>query len=441
MEKKKLLKKYFLDNEPFENGIHFDSILLLLTLFSSIVVFYLDRNMNFHSLIKIIVDLLVMIIVLKLSYYFLKKKIKLIIPTYLVLAFILIGIIGYFINGYSIIKFATVFEFDYFRFLIVYLGVIYFDISNESIIKTFKCLNIFLLLQIPIILIQFIRLKPYFGRYEYGIVQDYLSGLLGGKSTAELGAYICIAIITSYVLFRYKKMKLKTFALSSIALLFIVVLSEIKFVLLVLPILLAITYVKGTGKKQTIIVGSGIIILVIGMYFTGKIYPEFKDILTADKMKEYLEYNYAESNLSRLNSISVANEVISEKIPTKMFGMGIGNTNNTGNNLSEFASNNIYLFKMFTWSYILAETGYLGIITIIIIYGLNIYYSIKLVKSKSEFNEIIGTIGIPSIILFVILNFYCMAMTKLNFAILAWMGLGLISKLYFKENKSYYIGG
>lgn len=432
MKKNKSFKKFIFDNQPLKNGLKFDDILLALTIISSLTVFFLDRNLGFPSIIKIFVDIFSIIILLKIVYYYLKNRITLNIPAYLVLAFSIVSIIGFILNKYSIIQFAIVFEFDYFRFLVVYLGIIYLDIKKEKIYTVLKYLNIFLLIQIPIIIIEYIIFKPNWN-WNYGIMQDYLCGLLGGKSTGELGAYICIAIISYYVLYRYRKVSLKFLIVSTVALLSVVIIAEIKFVLIILPILLAITYVKGTGKKQITAIVLSIFVLVIGMSFIGKLYPEFKDLLKLDNMKSYLDINYAESNLSRLNSVSVSNEVIGQKFTTRMFGVGIGNTDQDGINLSEFASNNIYLFKMFTWSYILAETGYLGSFIIIMIYGVNLYYCIKLIKYKDEFNQIIGTIGITTIILFVILNFYCMAMTKLNFGILAWMGLGIISRSYIDK--------
>lgn len=434
MNKFKNIKRYIFDNEPLKNGMKFDSLLLILTIISSLTVFYLDRNLNFPSIIKIFVDIFSIIILVKIIYYYFQKKIKLNVPAYLCLVFLFISIIGFILNKYSIIQFAIVFEFDYFRFLVVYLGVVYLDIKKEDIWNVIKYLNIFLLIQVPIVIFQYIRFKPHW-KWEYGIMQDYLSGLLGGKSTGELGAYICIAIISYYVLYRYGKISLKFFIMYTVALLFVVIIAEIKFVLIILPILLAITYVKGTGKKQIFTILIGICVLLIGMNFTGKLYPEFKDLLKIENMKVYLDSNYAESNLSRLNSVSTANKVISKKNTTRIFGVGIGNTDQDGINASEFASNNIYLFKMFTWSYILAETGYIGTFIILMIYGVNIYYCIRIIRSKNEFNEIIGTIGITTIILFIILNFYCMAMLKINFAILAWMGLGGISRLYFDEQK------
>ena len=117
---------------------------------------------------------------------------------------------------------------------------------------------------------------------------------------------------------------------------------------------------------------------------------------------------------------------------TTAIGRGIGNSIATSYKPSSYAKSNMYYYKMFYWSYIIVESGFLGSLLMIFIYCVFLYYSFLLRRSIDSFHNLIGMIGWPFIALIVFMNYYSMAMVKINFAVIAWVIMGLIAKYYLE---------
>lgn len=413
-----------------------DKLLLSLTIFLSLILNYFSDNLGFGKELNIILDYFIILMAIKLFYMFICKKLKLNILTKIMSIFIVFCIIGYFINMPSGINFIKVMYFDYLRYFIVCLSALYFIYDDKYIIRMFKFIDIFIILQIPIIVIQLNKLAlNYTGGY---VIQDYASGLLGGKSTAELGGILIVLFITIFVLFINKDISINLFIINTIFIIIISILSEIKFVLFFIPVVVLVISLKKINLKTIIIFIISMVLVFEGMNIIAKINPGFKNFFNKDNITSYINHSYGGSGISRGNSMSIANSYIKYDFNKIIVGNGIGSSTDSLNQKSEFGRSNIYYFRMFYWPYIFVETGYIGIILMIIIYGIILRYSFKLTKSTDKMKLYIGQIGIPLIVLLIFMNYYAMSMVKYNFSIFIWSLFGVIAKQFYRnqeENK------
>ena len=172
-----------------------------------------------------------------------------------------------------------------------------------------------------------------------------------------------------------------------------------------------------------------------GMSQLGKLYSTFNGfLLNKEFVSEYVDINYAGSNLSRTTSLKIANEQLQESGAHFIFGRGIGNAKVKGTIIgekNEFLANNIYEFKMFSISQFLVENGWLGFIMFFSIWFYLFYISIKLMINGIDENQrIIGNCGIPLILTVIASTFYLMCMVKISFSVIAWFLMGILYRTY-----------
>lgn len=410
-----------------------DNLLLISTIFSSLIVLFFTENLGMSSLVKLSVDYLIFLMFIKLIYYFYKREVKLNKIYILFFAVFIISFISVILNNINPLKYSYYLYFDYFRYFIICAFVINCKISNYDIKKYAKYLLIFLIIQIPIILFQnYYGIKNgLFNTAGGNAYQDFLCGLLGGKSTTELGLYICIMLSALYILYQMKKINATSFIIAFIACLIVLVISEIKFTFaLVLLSLTILTLIEKVNKKSLLILFGAGLAIVVSFLILGIIYPWFKEFLNISKILEYINAEYAGSGLSRANSFIVAFNEIKDNFVHLFLGEGIS----SAYNFKEVVGSNSfipgqYIFIMFSVAQYIFELGILGVITLYSVFFIAFHSSIKLIKDKYDFNKIVGKLGIVSIVLFIISHFYGLSMEKVNFAVFAWCLIGLIFRI------------
>ncbi len=416
--------------------LKYDKCLISFTIFLSLILIFFEENLFLGKGITLILDYLITLIAIKLFYLFINRKIKNNLVNSIMIIFVVLSLIGYLSNTPNFYNYIKVLYFDYIRFFIVCLAMVYFSFDYKYLIKLFKYLDIFIILQIPIILFQLKKLEEnYTGGY---VIQDYASGLLGGKSTAELGGIIIILFVISLVLFLNKELSQKKFLINSLLLVAISVLSEIKFVLVMIPLMIFIVLIRKINLKTILSFIISLILVFESMNIIATVNPGFENFFNKDNITSYINHSYGGSGISRGNSMSIANEYVYNDISKILIGNGIGSSTDSFNQTSEFGRNNIYYFRMFYWPYLFVENGYLGFLLILSIYIIIIFYSFKLTKYGKREERYIGQIGIPLSILLVFMNYYAMSMVKINFAIISWCVIGIILRYYYKNIRSDY---
>lgn len=413
-----------------------DNILLTCILISSLTLTFLIENIGVNSKIKYILDYFILIALFKNIFYYARDKVKITKIHILMIIFILFSIISAIINKTYVKRYIFALYADYARYFIIFISVCNLKLKENYLFKCCRNLGILLVLQIPIVITQYFYYKYTWIPRQYELSQDYISGILGGKATSELGMYICIFMAIMFILYQREKITLSRFSLLIIGMFVMLILSESKFaIFLMIGILVVLAMIK-TNFKGVISILVTVIVCYISITQIAKIYPYFDDFFfNSNSLKEYTEAsNYAGSNLGRSTSFIVANEQIQENGAIFLFGRGIGNSKTSEvkpEEKNEFILNNIYNFRMFTISQYIVENGWLGFITFISIWIYLFYMSIILIiKGKTQEQQIIGNFGIALIIIIIASIFYLMCMMKISFSVVAWFLMALIYKAY-----------
>lgn len=413
-----------------------DDYILISILASSLTLTFLIENVGVSGYIRYLLDYFLIIALCKNIYYFAKGKAKFLKIYIIMIIFGIFTAISAIVNKSSVFRYLYSFYSDYFRYFIVFMSVANFKLKKNFVETYMKKLYLILLMQVPIVIIQYFYYEKYWvSKGEGDIKQDYISGILGGRGTAEIGMIACLAVSFVYVLYQRKKIKLSTFIITTIGMILILSIGEIKFCLILLVLMLFIMIILRLNIKGIITLLLVLLMCYFGMNELQRLYG-WEDILTKEAIEENLDYNYAGSNLSRMSAFRIANEQIKETGANMLFGRGIGNVKVKGTIIgkrTEFQSNNIYEFKQFTISQYLAENGWLGFISLILIFIYLIYVSFELMRRvNTEQEKIIGNCGIPLIIIILISTFYSTCMTKISFAILAWFLMGILERTYLQ---------
>ena len=224
-----------------------------------------------------------------------------------------------------------------------------------------------------------------------------------------------------FVLYIKNKVSFKCISFGLVFLIGAVVIAEVKFVLLLLPCLFIIILLLNFNKKSICIFFITIAILGAGIGGLVEVYPKFKDFFSLGSIESYSSESYGFSGITRTNSFVIANDLISQRKENLMIGYGIGQADKVSSlKLSAF---NIGQY--------IIENGYLGVGCLYGIFTYILYISSKLIKSKgNEFCNVIGYYGLFFGISAILATFINRSMVKINFAVMAWISIGVICKYY-----------
>lgn len=175
----------------------------------------------------------------------------------------------------------------------------------------------------------------------------------------------------------------------------VAVFSELKIyfieVAIIFMIALVKTYVFDRNRKRinkiTFIGVCVLLLLILGLFAVGRVFPNFKGYFTISRMISLLTddkgYNLDGHSINRLNTISKINGLIHESLGQKIFGIGLGAAEYSSTSealvsgfYKSFMRLRYYWFQN-AWIYI--ELGWVGLIC---------YYASFIVTIKSAFNAL-----------------------------------------------------
>lgn len=407
-----------------------DSALIACTLVASFSLTYLSENLGLPLAIKYVQDVFIIMMAVKILIFYLRKNKKNYNIYFIFILFIIFSALSCIYNQENIGSYLKTLYFDYVRFYIVGIFIINSVISESKIKKYIKILWYALLIQIPLVIIQYFRsMDNWVAKNPGDIRQDYLSGIIGGRGTTELGLLITIALSILFLLYLYNDIKLIYFIICNSLLIAIAMLAEIKFILILLPLtFLSIVLIKFNLKSLSVLTIT-IIFLIIGGIQLTKLYPEFSNFFNVQAIEKYSGDAYASSGVGRTNSFIIANDAICSNFQNTIFGYSIGCADKISKK---------YKYSAFNVSQYMIECGYSGVI---LIYGFYLYIigiSFKLMKTaENDFQRNLGYSGFITAEVIIVATFYNRSMVKINFAIFAWMTIGLVYKCYYlnKQNR------
>lgn len=398
----------------------YDFILITTTMLFGLVKEFLTYNLRLPGNIAYILDLLIIILLIKVFINMIQFRKKINFEVNLCIIFSVLAVVSFLLNGVGIKGFINSFYFDYFRYFVIYVAIIRLDINRKEIDYIMKFIMIFMLLQVPVILYQMNNIEVYeTSRY---VIEDYYSGLLGGKATSELGFLILLVISYYYAKVMNKNIGFIKFLFIVSYFLIIVFVSEIKIIVVLIPVVIIIinTFYK-KNIKGFIIIAMLLLLSFLSMNYIVKLYPKFGEVFTDKQiLLENVDYIYAGSGISRMNGIPTAIKEVNSRFYWTLIGKGPG--------YGVISYNGNYQYRIFYFPYIIAEYGLGGFIILITFYLSHLIKSIKLCRIRDEFKSTIGIMGIGLVIIISISGIYSMSMVKTNFAIVAWAVLGIVIK-------------
>ena len=408
-----------------------DFFLVSFAMFFALTREFLTYNLRLPGFIQYFLDFLLVILTIKIGIKIIKdfknKSIKKIDISIIILTvFTIIAISSMVINGAGVRRFIKSYYLDYCRYFILLISMYRLSITREQINKLIKWIVIFVLVQFPIVLIQSKTVEVY--EVSKYVIRDYYSGLLGYKSTAELGFLSILVISYSYGLLINKKLSLKKFLLITIYLLAMALFIEIKIVILLVPaavVGISIFFIK---DKRVIYSLIGILIVsILSMNIVTKIYPQFGEVFNIESMVETAGYTYADSGMSRLSGVPKALRFIDNERETLLIGKGPGSGTKYYNGK--------YHFRTFHFPYLISEYGVLGFISLMSMYLYILILSIKTIIKRINNNIPLAAMGIALVGIIIFSGIYSMSMMKNSFAVVAWIIMGAIIK-FNKDDKS-----
>lgn len=301
---------------------------------------------------------------------------------FMTLIIFLINILAIVYNGYKINLILFLFySLKKFGYIILYNFFINASIDNEEIIKNIKFLFIYLILQFPIIIIQFFT----------GIEADNITGLFGNSATGIVLQYLVymeiIVIVYGKKIFYFKNTDLILLIIglgySAIA--------EIKIGFIIIPIVFIFTLILERKFLKLIITLIIISISIVYIYSAFiKIYPEHDFINNKSFTSNYIKGAYGSQAINRSGFIPLLKQTVLDDKEKLFFGTGFGTVNPSsieilrGDVAKEYDYMNIHFF---TLPYLIVENGIIGTILWMMIYiyiiVLNLNFYIKSKDNKS----------------------------------------------------------
>lgn len=416
---------------------------LIVTTFVDYLFIYKTITIGFE--LKYIMEFIVIILSVKLITNY-KKYIKIIKdPIFIIaiIAIILNLIYCIFNKDYSINDYLNGIRM-YFRFIPVYIVLSYNVLSLDSDYYYYYYINL---------IIMIIQLFIGTGR-------DNINGIFGLIGTTTATIFLLILVVVNTIKYINKKIKLGQFIITIAGTLILFVIQENKSFLIITPfivILLMLIKKANIIKKSFSIILS--VLLMLGALKTILIvFPEVSNLINKDTYRIAIEEYFLKNNnpavftMGRFEALSYLNKLENNTLFKEMFGEGLGialpsenwyyegQAKKNMNGKTIFNDNGSLIYNKYTnkLGYHLSsvvvlflETGWIGIISLILIILIILKKSIYLIiKTNEEKYNIWGAIGIVLCFSYPISILYVDGLQNRVFMLLNLILLGMINKNY-----------
>lgn len=335
---------------------------------------FLIGYLKFPSICNYFTDIILIVILL----YYVKYKAEgknISIPNSMKLfAGIYFGvtIISFLVNRYSLLLYLFGFR-NNMRFILFAMMCAAF-LSRKDVWSLFDILFGYYLLNILAVTYEFFFAGLVFHK------GDCISGLysIGNQNGGNdaLNWLLCIVSVAAIVRYLHKEKSIHYMLFCIASAIYMAVLSELKFFFIELIIISVITvFICRKSFRMLIYLGVCTAAVVIGIQMLYCYFPQFNHFFTLETMKTYLgaEKGYrGAGSINRLTAISYVFSNFLKTVPQKIIGIGFGNAEYSG---FSFLTSSFYLeysWTAYQWFYIpfvLIETGILGTISFLTIFG------------------------------------------------------------------------
>ncbi len=229
-----------------------------------------------------------------------------------------------------------------------------------------------------------------FQYYVQGYWMDRNGGIFAPLQGCNKYSNVFCLVITAWVLLEYlnRKVKLHKLVVTFAHLFIVAIYAELKILFVEVIILVAISVLlSGKGSRKIAMLCYGTIASVIGLVTLASIFPSsFQFLADIESFMWYakdMSYSNTEVSVNRLSGFEIINNyMFQDSILHKLFGFGVGMTGSIPfagiySNISLKYSTLFY--QVFTYSWIFADNGYVGILLYFITL-LSIFLSIQKIR-------------------------------------------------------------
>lgn len=358
---------------------------------------------------------------------FFRRKITLdkkMIPFFVFIGvFLLYTVLLYILNYQSVLYYLWGFRNNFrFYFAFILFFMLLFEEEAEFCLKFMD------------ILFYINAVVAFFQFYVLGYKWDYLGGIFGVQVGCNAPSMIFLTIVVSRSILLYmdKKEKLWVCVLKCALSLVIAAMSELKFYFVVFAVvlLMASLLTKFTWQKFLLIIVSGAIIMIAGSLLT--VFFGESSQLSLERLWELAttETYATGEDLSRASAIPTISNTILTSIPDKLFGMGLGNCDN-----SNFAVVNTPFYQMYsdlhyTWfssAFLFLEVGYVGLTMYVLFFAMCFVFAHRMYRTGKA-NRLYCQMAMIASVFCVMLTIYnCSLRLEVAYMIYFVLALPLIS--------------
>ena len=377
-------------------------ILTTLILFVPFAFAFFIEFLGFFSAVKYIVDAIYIFLVALIIFH--KQVIvkKSIVPfVILTVAFLLYTFITYLFNFQSPLYYLWGVRNNFRMYIAFILFATFLD--EENVNSTLKILDVIFWINFLIVLFQYSFL---------GYSQDFLGGIFGVQKgcNGHSIVFLSIVIIRSMLLFMNGKESSLYCFLKCAAALLIGALAELKFLFVIFIFVLVVaSIITSFSWRKFLLIFVASIFVMIGSTLLVTLFG-FEDFLTIENIwKVATQDNYANAeDMNRFSAIPTISERFLTSVPSRLFGMGLGNCDTSTLSIfnTEFYQNYVDLhYSVFSISFLFLEIGFIGLAFFVLFFVFSFIYSVKMLKRQTG-NILFNQMAIIMSLLSVLLMFY-----------------------------------
>lgn len=414
----------------------FPEWVVLLTLFLPFTFAFIVEFLGIPGFVKFFIDavLLVMAVLILLKRPFTVSR-NLTPLLLLVIILFIVTFISYFFNYQSIFYYFWGFR-NNFRFFVAFF--IFAKLIYEDDVKGyFKALDFIFWINFAITLFQF----------AIGYQQDYLGGIFGVEKgcNAYMINFLLVIVIKSVLSFMNgTEGMLYCFSKCAVSL-FISAVAELKFffIVFVLIAMLAVVLTPFSWRKFGFILSATVATILAALLLV-TMFEYFRDFFSLEKIWELAtQKNYASDvDMNRFSAVPTINEIFLTDIPSRLFGMGLGNCDTSAISIFNTPFYDTYVdlhYSIFSISFMYLETGYVGLFLYFLFFGLCLKFALKNFKNKTG-NLLFNQMAIIMALMCFILIFYNSSLrTEAGFLIYFVLALPFVGARAEDENKTIRI--
>lgn len=351
-------------------------------IYNSIIKFAISC-FNIPNSANYLTDIFTLLIVIEALIELRTKKIKssICLSALVVVAFFLVTIIGFVINGQTIFLYIWGFR-NNFRFYGFFFGCVVL-LKKKDIDVMLKTILFVAMINTVVATVQY---------FLFGIRQDNLGGIFGTNQGVNgyVNIFMCVVCIIALVKFLSSKISNLLLIATIFSSIYIAALSELKMFFVELIIIIVCLVILSKPSKKTILVVLACILSVyLGVQLLYKIFPYFKDFFTIERIMHSGNTYSTATDLGRFTATkTITSMFLSQDKLKYLFGLGMGSAETS--QISMFNSkffNEYGLTLHYTWfssAFMLVENGWLGL-TCYLSFFISIFYgSFKIKKGGTE---------------------------------------------------------